>query len=157
MGCKCYHNIIKIESQQFTHEINEKNNVDLSNDKTQNSLNNKSELEKKFSLKKRLTNKNKEVEEIKEIIDKKKKEDLRKNIKGDTINAKNEDIKEDYEKSIIKIIKKNNKNNEDKELINNCLMKHFFMKDLEEQTRNEIIKEMILALVKEHIYISKEE
>ena len=98
MGCKCYHNIIKIESQQFTHEINEKNNVDLSNDKTQNSLNNKSELEKKFSLKKRLTNKNKEVEEIKEIIDKKKKEDLRKNIKGDTINAKNEDIKEDYEK-----------------------------------------------------------
>ena len=156
MGCKCYHNIIKIESQQFTHEINEKNNVDLSNDKTLNSLNNKSELEKKFSLKKRLTNKNKEVEEIKEIIDKKKKEDLRKNIKNDTINAKNEDFKEDYEKSIITIIKKNNKNNEDKELINNCLMKHFFMKDLEEQTRNEIIKEMILALVKENTYIYKQ-
>lgn len=51
MGNNCFYDIITSDSQQLSHEINDKK-LDLIIEKTQNSLNGKSDLDKKFSLKK---------------------------------------------------------------------------------------------------------
>ena len=112
-------------------------------------------MDKKFSLKKKLSDKNKLLNSKKTIIDTQAL--TRKNVKNYGINtSKNEEIKEDYEKSILTIIKKHNRNNEDNNLINNCLIKHFFMKDLDKQARNAIIQEISLSSVQENIYIYKQ-
>ena len=154
MGNNCFYDIITSDSQQLSHEINDKK-LDLIIEKTQNSLNGKSDLDKKFSLKKKLSDKNKLLNSKKTIIDTQAL--TRKNVKNYGINtSKNEEIKEDYEKSILTIIKKHNRNNEDNNLINNCLIKHFFMKDLDKQARNAIIQEMSLSSVQENIYIYKQ-
>jgi hypothetical protein len=151
MGNNCFYDIITSDSQQLSHEINDKK-LDLIIEKTQNSLNGKSDLDKKFSLKKKLSDKKKLLNSKKTIIDTQAL--TRKNVKNYGINtSKNEEIKEDYEKSILTIIKKHNRNNEDNNLINNCLIKHFFMKDLDKQARNAIIQEMSLSSVQENIYI----
>ena len=60
------------------------------------------------------------------------------------------------ESSILKILKKHNRDFEDKELIEECLMKHFFMRSLEKQARNEIVKEMSLCFVPEGSTIFKQ-
>ena len=154
MGNNCFYDIITSDSQQLSHEINDKK-LDLIIEKTQNSLNGKSDLDKKFSLKKKLSDKKKLLNSKKTIIDTQAL--TRKNVKNYGINtSKNEEIKEDYEKSILTIIKKHNRNNEDNNLINNCLIKHFFMKDLDKQARNAIIQEMSLSSVQENIYIYKQ-
>ena len=67
------------------------------------------------------------------------------------------DISEGYEKSVLKVQKKHNRNNEDEELIENCLVKHFFMRGLERQARKEIIREMSLVSVKENTFIFKQD
>ena len=154
MGNNCFYDIITSDSQQLSHEINDKK-LDLIIEKTQNSLNGKSDLDKKFSLKKKLSDKNKLLNSKKTIIDTQAL--TRKNVKNYGINtSKNEEIKEDYEKSILTIIKKHNRNNEDNNLINNCLIKHFFMKDLDKQARSAIIQEISLSSVQENIYIYKQ-
>lgn len=51
------------------------------------------------------------------------------------------------ELDVLTIKKRNNHDFEDKELINNCLMKHFFMRSLDKEARTEIIKEMTLCKV----------
>ena len=80
---------------------------------------------------------------------------LRKKQKNFFINEK-EEYKEDYEKSVLKIIQKHNRNNQDAELIENCIKKHFFMKDLNEKARKEIIKEMSLVSVQPNTYLFKQ-
>jgi CRP-like cAMP-binding protein len=67
------------------------------------------------------------------------------------------DISEGYEKSVLKVLQKHNRNNEDEELIENCLVKHFFMRGLERQARKEIIREMSLVSVKENTFIFKQD
>jgi cGMP-dependent protein kinase len=52
------------------------------------------------------------------------------------------------EQEVLKIEKKHNKDLEDKELIENVILKHFFIRNLEKQARLEIVKEMSLAKVK---------
>ena len=52
------------------------------------------------------------------------------------------------EQEVLKIKKKHNKDLEDKELIENVILKHFFIRNLEKQARLEIVKEMSLAKVK---------
>ena len=60
----------------------------------------------------------------------------------------NEDIESSKEESEVLTIKmKHNRQCEDKELIDNCIMKHFFMRTLERGARLEIIKEMSFATV----------
>jgi hypothetical protein len=54
---------------------------------------------------------------------------------------------ETTELDVLTIKKRNNHDFEDKELINSCLMKHFFMRSLDKDARNEIIKEMTLCQV----------
>ena len=51
------------------------------------------------------------------------------------------------EQSVLTLIKKHNKDSEDKEMIDLSLQKHFFLKVLEKNARNEIVKEMSLFKV----------
>ncbi len=158
MGNNCFNGVMANDLQLSSHEMNSKN-IDLTIEKNKNSLNDISDLEKKYSLKKKLSEKN-------ELSDNKNKNNIdtqiliRKNVKNNAIKAlKNEELKEDYEKSVLTIVKEHNRNNEDKDLINNCLIKHFFMKDLDKEARNEIIQEMSLYSLNQntYIYINKEE
>lgn len=48
------------------------------------------------------------------------------------------------ETAVLKLIKKHNRDSEDKEMIDSSLQRHFFLKVLEKNARNEIIKEMSL-------------
>lgn len=73
---------------------------------------------------------------------------LRKSIKHKPINLN--DKKENSEAKAFEIKQKNNRQSEDKKLIEECLLKHFFMRSLEQAARIEIIKEMSLAFVKEN-------
>ena len=54
---------------------------------------------------------------------------------------------ETTELDVLTIKKRNNHDFEDKELINSCLLKHFFMRSLDKDARSEIIKEMTLCQV----------
>ena len=60
------------------------------------------------------------------------------------------------EKEIYTIIKMHNKERNDENLINDCLMSHFFMQYLNEQARNAIIEEMSLIQVDKNNYIFKQ-
>ncbi|MCQ2816280.1 MAG: cyclic nucleotide-binding serine/threonine-protein kinase [archaeon] len=51
------------------------------------------------------------------------------------------------ESEVLQIKQKHNKAYEDADLIENCILKNFFMSSLEKQARTEIIKEMTLAFV----------
>jgi CRP-like cAMP-binding protein len=63
---------------------------------------------------------------------------------------------ESSELDVLSIKKKNNHDFEDKELIDNCLMKHFFMRSLDKDSRVEIIKEMSLCSVDKDTAIFKQ-
>ena len=52
------------------------------------------------------------------------------------------------EYDVLEIVKKNNYDDLDHSLIEKCILNHFFMRNLEKEARNEIIKEMSLCRVK---------
>ena len=59
------------------------------------------------------------------------------------------DVKlQNYEYKVLEIVKKNNHENLDHNLIEQCILNHFFMRNLEKEARNEIIREMSLCKVK---------
>ena len=60
------------------------------------------------------------------------------------------------EKEVYTIIKMHNKERNHENLINDCLMSHFFMQYLNEQARNAIIEEMSLIQVDKNNYIFKQ-
>ena len=60
------------------------------------------------------------------------------------------------ESEALTIKKKRNKQIEDHDLIDNCIIKHFFMRTLDAPARLEIIKEMSLAYVPEKTIIFKQ-
>ena len=60
------------------------------------------------------------------------------------------------EVSVLKIIKKHNSHLEDQNLIDQCLLKHFFMRALEKDARNEIVKEMSLCFVQKNSLLFKQ-
>ena len=60
------------------------------------------------------------------------------------------------EKSNMKILNKHNKEGKDSSLIDECLITHCFLRALERQARQEIIKEMSLYFVKANVEIFKQ-
>jgi cGMP-dependent protein kinase 1 len=60
------------------------------------------------------------------------------------------------ESNILQVLKKNNYDFEDEELITECLTHHFFMRSLETEARREIIKEMTLCLVEQNQILFKQ-
>ena len=60
------------------------------------------------------------------------------------------------EKKNMKLINKHNKDMKDSSLINECLISHCFLRALEKQAREEIIKEVSLFLIKSNVEIYKE-
>ena len=60
------------------------------------------------------------------------------------------------EKSNMKILNKHNKEGKDSSLIDECLISHCFLRALERQARQEIIKEMSLYFVKANVEIFKQ-
>ena len=52
------------------------------------------------------------------------------------------------EYDVLEVIKKNNHEDNDHNLIEKCILNHFFMRNLEKEARNEIIREMTLCRVK---------
>lgn len=60
------------------------------------------------------------------------------------------------EERVLKLLKKHNPQLLDFELINNCLMKHFFMKKLDKEARTEIVKQMNLCEVQAGEYVCKQ-
>ena len=163
MGSKCFHSDSNTEPAQI---ISDKNNREelLSTQRDKNYFNSQKletiQEEKPYS--KLSTPSIKEVSINSPIQNDKQLNNLdessgnlRKKQKNFFINEK-EEFKEDYEKSVLKIIQKHNRNNQDEELIENCIKKHFFMKDLNEKARKEIINEMSLVSVEPNIYLFKE-
>ena len=163
MGSKCFHSDSNTEPAQI---ISDKNNREelLSTQRDKNHFNSQKletiQEEKPYS--KLSTPSIKEVSINSPIQNDKQLNNLdessgnlRKKQKNFFINEK-EEFKEDYEKSVLKIIQKHNRNNQDAELIENCIKKHFFMKDLSEKARKEIIKEMSLVSVEPNIYLFKQ-
>ena len=74
------------------------------------------------------------------------------------INPKTKDVKikerkEEIGKDIFTILKNKNIEKEDSNLIENCLISHFFMKTLNKQARDAVIQEMSLVEVKKNKYI----
>jgi CRP-like cAMP-binding protein len=63
---------------------------------------------------------------------------------------------ETSELDVLTIKKRNNHDFEDKELINSCLIKHFFMRCLDKDARNEIAKEMTLCSIDADTYVFKQ-
>lgn len=61
------------------------------------------------------------------------------------------------ELDVLKIVKKNNHEFQDFELIDNCLVKHFFMRCLEQDARMEIIKEMSLCKIDADTYVFRQD
>ena len=158
MGTKCFHDITIIESQQVTNK--EKKPMESPIELDVN-LEQKESLRQKLSHSQRTikSNNRSERKNISTKAQETKKEEQpikeRKVIKAKIVNEKNE-MSEEYEKNVLTIIQKHNRLSDDKELIDNCLLKHFFMKDLETKARKEIIKEMSLASIKPNTYIFKE-
>ena len=60
------------------------------------------------------------------------------------------------EKQNMKLLNKHNKENKDSSLIDDCLISHCFLRALEKQARQEIIKEMSLFFVKSNVEIFKQ-
>ena len=67
--------------------------------------------------------------------------------KKNIIITKEEEESSKVESEVLTIQMKHNRLCEDKELIDNCIIKHFFMRTLEKAARLEIIKEMSFATV----------
>jgi CRP-like cAMP-binding protein len=63
---------------------------------------------------------------------------------------------ESKELNVLNIKKKNNNDFQDADLIDNCLMKHFFMRSLDKDARTEIIKEMSLCQVDANVDVFKQ-
>jgi cGMP-dependent protein kinase len=63
------------------------------------------------------------------------------------VKTKPKETKEKSEVDILQIVKVNNYDYDDYDMINNCIVKHFFMRILDKEARNEIIKEMTLCKV----------
>lgn len=63
---------------------------------------------------------------------------------------------QNYEESVLKVLKKHNSQSNDFELINECLKKHFFMKKLDDDARGEIVKQMSLCEVSADTYVCKQ-
>jgi len=82
----------------------------------------------------------------------------KKKLDGNFINNKNKQyIDAASEIDILKIVRKNNHLFEDYDLIEKCLLKHFFMRSLEKEARNEIIKEMSLCKVDADTFIFRQD
>ncbi len=60
------------------------------------------------------------------------------------------------ELDVLKIVKRNNDKFVDYELIDECLIKHFFMRSLDNDARNEIIKEMSLCRIDVNTYVFRQ-
>lgn len=73
--------------------------------------------------------------------------DFRKRTKEKKI-SKTNGSSDDYEFRVFELQKENNTQLDDYALIDQCLLKHFFMKSLNKQSRKEIIKEMALVFIK---------
>ncbi len=58
---------------------------------------------------------------------------------------------------VLKIVKKNNHDYEDCSLIDNCLVKHFFMRCLEPEARSEIIREMSLCKIDSDTFLFRQD
>jgi len=61
------------------------------------------------------------------------------------------------ELDVLKILKKNNYDFDDYEHIDGCLMKHFFMRCLDQEARMEIIKEMSLCKIEADTYVFRQD
>lgn len=132
MGTKCFHDIQVVDSQQVT---NSPKNSPVSKKSDRNSLSSRHTKNSQSN-----GNMARKVAKQKNIV----------------VNHENEDLSEGYEKSVLKIVQKHNRNADDEPLIEQCLLRHFFMRSLERQARLEIIKEMSLCYVKEESYIFKQ-
>lgn len=75
-----------------------------------------------------------------------------KKIKAN-INKNKTTIDASSELDVLKIVKKNNYDFDDNDLIDECLLKHFFMRCLEQDARMEIIKEMSLCKIDVNTYV----
>ena len=164
MGSKCFHNVPISEPDQL---VNDFQKDLLSTERNDKRLHNYNKLEtiQEEKPNSKISTPSEKVKErnilspppMKKEINKQNDSSgrLRKKQKNFFINEK-EELKEEYEKSVLKIIQKHNRNNQDEELIGNCLKKHFFMKDLDKQARKEIIKEMSLVSVQPKTYLFKQ-
>ena len=76
--------------------------------------------------------------------------------KKQKVNANLNNTMETSELDVLTIKKRNNHDFEDKELINSCLVKHFFMRCLDKDARNEITKEMTLCSVDANTFVFKQ-
>jgi len=72
------------------------------------------------------------------------------------VKKKSLDPRELSEVDILQIVSKNNYEFNDYDMINNCLIKHFFMRSLDKEARKEIIKEMTLCKVEKGQIIFKQ-
>ena len=165
MGSKCFYGSPITEPAQI---IKEKTSRDeLLSTQRKNKRNSTSAqleiIQEEKPISNKSTNSIKEINNISSPKNLKKSENfetessgqLRKKQKNFFIKEK-EEFKEEYEKSVLKIIQKHNRKNQDKELIGNCLKKHFFMKDLDEEARKEIIRQMSLVSVEANVYLFKQ-
>ena len=140
MGTKCFHDIQVIDSQQVTNSPKDSQTPKHRKKPIQNEL--PSQNYHSYSNSTRLSNPNlgRKVAKPKNII----------------TSTQSDAMSEEYEKSVLTVIKKHNKNAENEELIEQCLIKHFFMSGLERQARLEIIKEMSLVSINENTIIFKQ-
>jgi cGMP-dependent protein kinase len=72
------------------------------------------------------------------------------------VKTKSIDPRDLSEVDILQIVNKNNYEFNDYDMINNCLIKHFFMRSLDKEARKEIIKEMTLCKVEKGQIIFKQ-
>ena len=165
MGSKCFYGSPIIEPAQIIKEKTARDEL-LSTQRKNKRNSTSAQLEiiqEEKPISNKSTNSIKEINNISSPKNLKKSENfetessgqLRKKQKNFFIKEK-EEFKEEYEKSVLKIIQKHNRKNQDKELIGNCLKKHFFMKDLDEEARKEIIRQMSLVSVEPNIYLFKQ-
>ena len=140
MGTKCFHDIQVIDSQQVTNSPKDSQTPKNRKKPIQNEL--PSQNYHSYSNSTRLSNPNlgRKVAKPKNII----------------TSTQSDAMSEEYERSVLTVIKKHNKNAENEELIEQCLIKHFFMSGLERQARLEIIKEMSLVSINENTIIFKQ-
>ncbi len=75
--------------------------------------------------------------------------------KKQKVNANQSNTMETSELDVLTIKKRNNHDYEDKDLINSCLIKHFFMRCLDKDSRSEIIKEMTLCHIDPNTFVFK--
>ena len=142
MGTKCFHDIQIVDSQQITHISNDAQTPQSKHKPIQKEitscLNNPTDNQNSTRLSNHMLP---------------RKITKSKNIPNST---QSNALSEDYERSVLTVIKKHNKSAENEELIEQCLLKHFFMRGLERQARIEIVKEMSLVSIKENTIVFKQ-